>query len=277
MTKSLWQKFTIKPSALEAFQSKEMAESSLILTDLLAAREDDEDHIVMQLTEGHVSVKLLNNPLLFLFETCDSCYLQNPHVINLLSPETIKRKQGQPVFIHKPGASLSFCFFATLMTCFAVCGGKKNTSKAINRSCTSQKEHQDSHKTVHHHCTLFSLNCVLLNKILFYWCFVPIRLPLTFHSPALNATLPAAPESSSGSLRMLRASSTRCGADSDAKTIISRFSTEMEGPEYAATCMSVSFPQQRIKLPRWGGGGWLEEEKGWGAGVDAALSIAGSL
>lgn len=50
----------------------------------------------------------------------------------------------------------------------------------------------------------------------------------------------------------------------------------MEGPEYAAV-PSVSLPQQRIKLPKWGRGGCPEEEKGWGAGVDAALSIAGSL
>lgn len=75
--------------------------------------------------QWHVSVKLLNNPLLFLLETCDSCYLQNPHVINLWTPETIKRKQGQPVFIHKPGASPSLCFLTTLMTCFAICREKR--------------------------------------------------------------------------------------------------------------------------------------------------------
>lgn len=106
---------------------------------------------------------------------------------------------------------------------------------------------------------------------------------LTFHNPALNVTLPAAPESSSGSLRMLRASSTRCGTDSDAETRISRFSAEMVGPECAAASMSVicrrsvCIPSSAAhKVAEVGMRGVAWGRRG-GGGVDAALSIAGSL
>lgn len=171
MTKSLWQKFTDKPAALEAFQFKETAESLLILTDLMATTQDNEDHIVMKLSEGRDMFWWNFWTILFSFSLRHVipaiCRTPMWSIYGLLKLSNVNKGSLCPYtsWGHPQVRVYSLPWWHVLQS-----AEKKNTSKAINRSCASQKELLDSHKTVHHHCILFSLNCVLLCILsLFYF------------------------------------------------------------------------------------------------------------